>query len=249
MNNQYNIELYKIYSKLHEKLPVLVDTENKKNDNPTEWATNPLFLYADDDYINSEIKIMLFGKETNSWHDKNKLPYGSREDFIVDDIINLHYGFPVRTFKRSVFFRGFSLLINKIEGMNRTRKIGFMWNNLVKMGMQKRGFPHKLYPGVIKPHLNTIIPEEIKILKPNFLVFFTGPDNYDKVLNDIFNNPKRNKIANFNERQLCEIEIPRISKALRTYHPNYLFKTGNDNVDKYYDCIATEITNGIKRIK
>ena len=117
------------------------------------------------------------------------------------------------------------------------------------MGMQKKGFPQKLYPNVIKPYLNGIILKEIEILKPQFIVFFTGPDEYDKVLDDVFSKPKRKSIGNFNERHLCEIEIPDIKKAIRTYHPNYLFRTGNENVNKYYDCIVNEITTVIKNTK
>jgi hypothetical protein len=41
------------------------------------------------------------------------------------------------------------------------------------MGVNKKGFPYALYENIVKENFNRIIREEIDILKPDYIVFFT----------------------------------------------------------------------------
>jgi len=129
MDFKHNIDLYYIYHDLHEKLTIVADEENLKITDPAERASNPLFLRVDDAYVNAEIKIMIFGQEIHGGN--NSLPYGKREDFIVDDVLDQYHGLDMRGIKKSIFSRGFGLLMNKLEDMNKDKYFGVIWNNLV----------------------------------------------------------------------------------------------------------------------
>jgi hypothetical protein len=107
----------------------------------------------------------------------------------------------------------------------------------------KPGFP-VFYEEMVKPYLNELIIKEIELLTPDYIVFFTGP-KYDTVLNDVFNYPAIDKIRNFDERELCEIKISGVRKCFRTYHPNYLNRTGIKEkiLNKILNLINTDIIN------
>jgi hypothetical protein len=76
--------------------------------------------------------------------------------------------------------------------------------------------------------------QEIDILKPDFLVFLSGP-KYDTYINDIFGNPQKKAIAGFNENELCECAIPTVKKAVRTYHPAFLHR---NNLERSYNDLS-----------
>jgi hypothetical protein len=115
----------------------------------------------------------------------------------------------------------------------------------------KYDFPKPFYEKIIKPYLNKLILTEVEILKPDYIVFFMGPNrNYQDVLDNMFNIPTRLRVDGFDERQLCEIKIPNIKKSFRTYHPRYLFnlKKSNDgkDIDTYFKKIINSIMQDIK---
>jgi hypothetical protein len=232
-----NKELFSLYSGLD--IYKLIDDYNSKFSDEAENTAYPLFLKANETYINSDVKLLIFGKETNGWGGT----YGS--GVCVDDITNVYdeffnsgdcyaYG--------GQFWNGIKYFMNLLQEKNKDKKISYLWNNIVKIGYDKEGFPYNFYENIVKPYLNNIITKEIEILKPDFVLFFTGPNSdngpYDNVLNEVFNNPQRKPVDGFTERQLCEIVIPNVKKSFRTYHPNYLYR---NNIDTYFEKIINEI--------
>ena len=148
------------------------------------------------------------------------------------------------------FWNMVKYFINEIIIKNKEKKIGYLWNNLVKAGKDSKGFPWNWYEEIIKPNFNKLILKEIDILKPDYIVFFTGPNSsngpYDNVLDHIFSNPNRKKVSGFNDNELCEIEIKNVKKSFRTYHPTYLLRNNKerpykDFIKKIVDEICTSI--------
>jgi hypothetical protein len=232
--------------RLYEKVDVfgIVDEYTNNLADETDNAVYPLFLKSSEEYETADVKIMIFGKETDGWGGT----YGTGVS--VNEIMNVYNEFFLSEYCYSYggqFWNGVKYFINTLKEKNQGKKISYLWNNIVKIGYDKMGFPYNFYDTIVKPHFNEIIVKEIEILMPDYIVFFTGPDSqngpYDSVLNNIFSTPVRKVIEGFTERQLCEIIIPNVKKSFRTYHPKFLFM---NNIDKYCSKIIEEITKDIK---
>ena len=80
-----------------------------------------------------------------------------------------------------------------------------------------------------------VLPYEIKVLKPNVIVFLTGP-NYDSRIEKTFNdwhaidsNLKFIEVPGYSIRQFARIEHPVLPfHTYRTYHPKYLLLKNTD---------------------
>jgi hypothetical protein len=249
---QHDNELERLYKKAEKDLLDNVEEYNKSQKDKSYCATLPLFLRSHDWYENSEIKIMIFGQETNGWYEMyqhgktiEEIRYKYAEFFISGYCYNEY----CRKY-RSHFWKGIKEIINLLEKKSTGKRIGNLWNNLVKMGYNGRGknFPKKFYSELVKPHLNNLIAKEIEILKPDYIIFLTGP-GYDWILKDVFGTLDKKKVEGFLDRELCEIIIPNVKKSFRTYHPTYLYGWGKKKhiKDKIFNKITEEITQESRR--
>jgi hypothetical protein len=85
-----------------------------------------------------------------------------------------------------------------------------------------------------------VIPDEMSILKPNVVLFLSGP-HYDDVIHENFGEVGYAPLPPYKERQLAKFsipEIPSIELAFRTYHPCYLSING---IKSYFSAIINEI--------
>jgi hypothetical protein len=242
-------ELYKLYHDFDDKIYGLIKDKNKLIKNKKDKLVYPLFIYPTDEYINADVKIIIFGKETNGWYGI----YGSNDDVDVCSIMdnyNDFFGTKYCYTYGGQFWNMIKYLINKIKEDKKEKKIGYLWNNLIKAGIDGKGFPWNWYKEIIEPNFNELIPRELEILKPDFIIFFTGPNSsngpYDSVLDRIFGKPNRNKIKGFSNNELCEIEIHNVIKSFRTYHPTYLLRNNKKKPYKIYiEKIVEEISKSI----
>jgi hypothetical protein len=253
----------------------LADEHNSKQSDINKKAAWPLFIKSNGGYEQADIKLLVFGQETGGWPaGGNPPPYSSNitiEDVLkkYDDFFNLKKCYGWEDYLG--FWTGIEKFIetfkNKIFELNNKINVDYLWNNIVKMGLYNNGtgyqrFPSPFYEKIIKQYLNNIIPREVEILKPDYIIFFYGNNYneekpfyerkengsfdypYDDVLDDIFGKPKRSDISKFFQNQLCEIIIPNVKKSFKTYHPRYLLI--KNYFDKYISKIITEITVYIK---
>jgi hypothetical protein len=238
--------LYELYEKIEEDLYNSVEMENAKIADDKFKAANPLFLALPNDeymseYLKADIKLMIFGMETNGWGGIYG-QYEDRLDTIIDDYTEYFCGL-VTDPKRPIF-RGSKCVIDRLHTkIGGNKSIEYIWNNIVKMGYAGKNLGNYHFPAifynrydVIKKYLNPLIPKEIEILKPDYIVFFTGP-KYDFIIDDVFQKPKRILIDGFDQNDLCEIVIPNAKKAFRTHHPHNTKKP----MQQYYEKIADEI--------
>ena len=201
-------------------------------------ATNPLLIKIGEEYIDAKMKIMFFGQETNSWHlemDGTGKFHGE-----IEPLLQLYKKFYLKKGCYSYggqFWNGINRFKQQIK-KHELHTSGLIWNNVVKIGRCGKGTPNKEILNIQKRNFK-VIEKEIEILKPDFLVFFSGP-NYDHLINEMVAPTKFTPIKNFNERQLCTLETSFGVKAFRTYHPNYLWRNG---IDKYLDAIIYEMKN------
>jgi hypothetical protein len=234
-----NEALFSLYSQLN--VFNIVDEYNKTAEDDYKTAC-PLFIKSNEGYEKASKKLMIFGQETNG--SLSPIPYSS--SISVDKIMKGYEDF--FSGKRCYtygghFWDGVKLFITKLQEKCPNEKVDYIWNNIVKMGYngEKKNFPDRFYDTIVKPKLNELINKEIDILKPDYIVFFTGPD-YDRILNDVFGTLEFKPVNDdFTERQLSTFIIPSVKKAFRTYHPRYLCFEGRDFKDKIYDKIIEEI--------
>ena len=199
-----------------------------------EKPTNPLLLSInEEEYQAADIKIMVYGQETNDWE-------GSFQNEIektltyYDEFLNQgecwNYG--------GQFWNGVSRFISLLQEKYPNKKISIVWNNLVKIGKyNEKGFPPDYIYEAEKMNFD-VAKEEIKILQPSIVLFLTGP-NYDSVIHDNFGGLAFSKIpSNFSERALAKVSMLGIPFAFRTYHPNYMWR---NDINAYFEAIIDKI--------
>ncbi|CAB1221344.1 hypothetical protein [Acinetobacter bouvetii] len=190
--------------------------------------TAPLLLKFPDDYFKSENKrIMFFGQETRGWQNKidNELPSIEKimnvyQRYFIENNMKYRDQKTKKMISRSSFRSG---IVNLRGGLKkRNLSIDLIWNNINKIGRhgEKVGVNSRVRE--IEFEKFNVIPQEIELLKPNFLIFFTGPYRDKEILNK-FPNLTIEKHLKFSSKELvlvknAEGEIV----GLRTYHPNYL---------------------------
>lgn len=195
---------------------------------------NPLLIYVDDEesYKNADIRLMIFGQETNNWY--------SEREVSIENIQNLYDGF----FNGGEcwdyggqFWNGVKRFLTELKKKYSNKKIQLVWNNIVKIGKQDdKGFPPDYIYEIERTHFD-VITDELDILKPNIVLFLTGP-NYDSVIVDNFGALEYKPVAPFSQRQLSMLQLFDIPFVFRTYHPNYLWR---NDINSYFGAILNSI--------
>jgi hypothetical protein len=227
---------------LHTKAPAGV---YQKRSDDADWMdifngdaepgpTNPLLLRIDkeDEWLSADLRIMIFGQETNDWE---KQPDKSMEHL---------YGVYDRFFNKGecwsyggAFWRGVSRFTDILAKKFPDRQTRYVWNNIVKVGKcEEKGRPPINIQEAEDEYFH-VIPDEVKILKPNIILFLTGP-KYDDAIRKNFGELEYAGIPPYTERQLAKISIPETDFAGRTYHPNYLWR---NDINAYFNAIVNEI--------
>lgn len=239
-NKRDNVQkiLLEKYQEIRKSL--LEDNKNKVNDDKMEKMTNPLFLDIPKTYFDAKFKIMIFGQETNGWGDGN-LNQNTVER-LMEQYCKFHQN-SVSFFQNSnkynvIFFRAFrkiSSLLDKKFGNGNSEVI---WNNIVKIGKHKgKGLPDKEIMEWQEP-LYELIRFEVELLKPDVVIFFTGPD-YEQYIKKAFGDISYEPIQDYAQQKLTFIKSTHLPvNSIRTYHPGYLNRI-KDN--KYIEAIVESI--------
>ena len=239
MKNKINEQLFLLYSSkwsnLSHKLNSVI-----KDENSLSIPTSPLFLCVDEEkYEKSAIKIMFFGQETNGWIENENCYYNGKDSdlkYLMDGYYDFFYN--GRCWKHGgQFFNGIKLFQKMMAEKFKNISIHYTWNNIIKIGKAEGiGRPPMNIYEIEREHFS-VIKDEINILKPDIIVFFTGP-YYDKVITDNFGKLDFSALAPFSARQLSKINFHNIKKAVRTYHPNYLWR---NDIGKYFSTIINSL--------
>jgi hypothetical protein len=173
----------------------------------------PLLMHCwEKEYLNSNFKILFIGQETYSWAGD-----------IVTDINN-----EVNRYKQFVNMEVSTPFWNCIyrinEQLNQNQNNNFQWTNISKFCNVKPPYPlsFDVHTKTVE-HFN-VLKEEIEILKPDVIIFFSGHSYDDKI--EIQFKENLEFLSVFDE--IPKIELARIKGSClpehtyRTYHPNYL---------------------------
>jgi len=228
-----NQQLLDLYSSKWDKLSFELQSVHDNLELDIKPA-NPLLLYVDDEvkYNESEIKIMIFGQETNGWFEEKDVSI-EKLQILYDEFFNKGEAWTYG----GQFWNGVNRLIKSLQQKYPEKKIKLIWNNTVKIGKKKeKGMPPD-YIYEIERNFFRVIPQEVQILKPNIIIFFSGP-NYDNIIKDNFGEMNYQTCSLFSSRELGMVEFPGVQNCFRTYHPNFLFR---NNIDDYLESIVESI--------
>lgn len=221
-----------------------------ETDHPQKAApSHPYFISPPRDYKDSKYKVMVVGQETRGWYCHDGFIF-TNKNATVDQLLNQH----AKGFKDAnnfgwggTFARGCKHLrkqLTKELGCD-SSQMSFIPNNVLKVGKHEgNGRPCRcVIQWQREAGCMDLLREEIsKYYKPTHLVFFTGP-TYDQYLDEVFpelHHARANEEIS-NRQQMAVLSSPTLEgiKAVRTYHPGYLSRTGN--FDSYIAAIAKSL--------
>ncbi len=218
-----NIELKRLYKEAKPQLAKRIRSIVTNGTCPK--PANPLLLSVPDEdaYRSADIRVMLFGQETNEWFGE----FGSR----LDSLMNTYEGFfgsQIGVYEGSRYPGSFWNVLHEYAnaiGDTTGLYVQFMWNNLLKVGKAtSEGKPCDEIIDAVLEDFN-VIHQEIEILAPDIVIFFTGP-NYDSIVDRVFPDTFYTRInSRWDTRQLSLLDSPALpALSFRTYHPNYLYR-------------------------
>ena len=182
-----------------------------------EGLSNPQFMKIPQEYERADCKLLIVGQQTNGWGVGSK-DAGFGADLgndPADELMSLYQRFELgRKYTKSPFWVASHKIYKALNPQGEPE--GFAWSNLVKID-QNRFRPAFEYENIVSKC--ELLQAECKLLKPDVVVFFTGPD-YDPRLLMTFPGLQMSPVI---ERALFVLEHEALpAHSYRTYHPNYL---------------------------
>ena len=229
-HNAMSDALYELYSSRW-------DDFREKIQSKAESAM-PFLIVPTNAYCMSEKRIMIVGQETDSWAGE---VYDFPEEQNPCNVLKVYDRFVNRGGYNSPYW-DFIRAIKDASPPN----INFVVNNVVKIGKKSDVGCDDFINDLTLEHMN-LLPQELEILKPDMILFLTGP-NYDHRIEAVFGKFKTEKAeANLSARefaklQFCENEMP---PSYRCYHPAYLRRS--KNFDRYLEIINDIIKKTINK--
>ena len=118
---------------------------------------------------------MIFGQETWNWH---KFSTPIKESMSRYESF-LQHNNPYKGYKKSAFWKGFNYFKKELDSSFKDKKTTYIWNNISKIGRNdsKTGVTSDIRK--LERNYFNVIKEEIAILNPDIVIFFTGGRDND----------------------------------------------------------------------
>jgi len=220
--------MQKLFSIYQEKFKILDEHLYQYNLNvlnPENKATNPFCITIPEDYETYTNKIMIFGQETNKWC--RECGDGGVYSNSLEESLDIYKKF----YLSGDFFRYRGPFSNEFKRIRReitkSKNAVFLWNNINKIGRMGKGNIHEI--NQIQFEYFQPIRDEIQLLKPNILVFLTGP-NYDFFIENNIGKFRQTLISDSIWQMHFEDENLKSITSLKTYHPNALYLQGKNKI-------------------
>lgn len=227
MTNQHLLELYK----RHETAIFEIKSQCKVKDK--KGMNGPYLIEPNNAYWNANTKVAFVGQETNGWKTKECYTESSISEQMTK-YKNFNLG---ETYK----YKGgpFWSVIRKIEDALTGSTLSSAALNLNRYDQGKKS--PSLENQAILSSLDFLLLEELKLIAPNVIIFFTGP-RYDARVKSLLKiQSPMIEMNGFSRRQLCQLETPALTSMIfRTYHPNYLRRAGleKDVIEAISDAVS-----------
>ncbi|OYQ77959.1 hypothetical protein B9T19_09290 [Ignatzschineria sp. F8392] len=203
-------------------------------------CTSPLLIQVDESRWQADtFKVMIFGQEVRGWKldsyqaVEQQLANGGIERYLEELLAAYSRYFyhkeSQKARSRSIFMKAFSRIkkVLKQQPSLQGRKIHLLWNNINKIARDKRrsGMTQTLRDLEAQHFL--IAEQEIEILKPDLILFLTGPSRVRDIKSHFkgvevkrkgLSNPKKKRPRNM---WYAQLQHPILGRSLILYHPRY----------------------------
>ena len=227
--------------------------------------------YVDESWwTDADLKVMVFGQEALNW----PIPVSDDGTQIQsDDFVELYQRFYSDNYKGQYFLTdsdnhlaknkffsmGFNGIMSGIKDFvlgeqYSDKKVAYLWNNISKLSVGgRKGVDSGIHD--LEIEYFHVIPQEIEILKPDVLIFLTGPgqNTYYSYIQDNFNvKGSPIPLAGNDIDAVAKLDIEGVSLAYKTYHPTAT-KDGDRGITdaekwKYYHAILDDMKEHIHDI-
>ena len=241
MKKSINQKLEELYNAKWENFSKAL-TNIVEDDNYIIKPTNPLLLkHRDcDAYENAEIRIMIIGQETNGWGYYEDGFFYNEMDEISEMYSEFYSGYKFEE-HRGFFKNHFNSFLKLLKEKYPEKKASCFWNNVIKVGKANDKNTPPEYILEIEQKYFSVLKEEIEIIKPNIVLFYTG-HAYDKYILHHFPELIKEDICGFNSSEVQLFKIDNVDFVFRTPHPQGLHFQGKERYNMIYDKIISEIT-------
>jgi hypothetical protein len=219
--------LYELYA---EKID---DLNNAIRKNKEFLLAHPHLIHVDEEECKKSIKVMIFLQRMDGEWFSKELDEEETHPFYkgnLRDHMKLYTKFsPHDGNKGKTAGHAMDYLRRQLTGRYKNEKFYFIWNNLVKIGTKDESIISNKRYKIEQEHF-LVIEEEIKIIKPEIIIFLTGTSHrYENKFNAIFNHPPRTLIVDNGEVQIARLTMPRfpfVKHAYKTHCPGARIKGG-----------------------
>lgn len=211
-----NEELKKLYERHFDRAVKAIPKDEK--------ISSPLLIkIREEKYKKSDKKVMIVGQETFGWQKE----FGSKpiEDLMAeyDSYLNNN----IRGRDKRAFWKAFHDFEKKLKTHYKGEQLYFFWDNIVKVG---RANSKGMTKGIrdFEREYFSVFSQEVEILKPDIVIFLTGPDrdndikyNFNNITFDKLGYPSivKDKRNYKTPSKIVSDKLPK--KTIRLYHPNY----------------------------
>lgn len=238
-----NKQLQELYASKWELLCKALDENGL-----TGYEYNPLLLRVDDpeDFAGADIRVMIFGQDMSSgnWYEYDR---HAPLEICMDSIKTFDNALgAVKNGKRQSkgMGGGMNQFINMFNHRNEGKKVRYVWNDIAKMGRELMGNDKREILSRIENEYFPVIKDEINIIKPDIILFFTGNEPYweSRLQHSLgIDSNSYKPVAQWNISHIAQVELPcttypSVKYAFRTYHPCYFKGRG-----ERYEAIINEI--------
>ena len=262
--NLYGSRLPELYAAVE---PLFSDPEAVK-------PALPLLIELNDDesYENADLRVMIFGRETNNWNDtreRSHCPYGtynfnlSTPEDVLCEIKGRHidgepeiygmgdiyhaYCYENNGVGKTIFTRRCNQLVNILRERMGDAAVEAVWNNVSKIGCGGTDFGRCCRKPTaeirdIELTYFNVVADEVKILRPDVIIFLTG-FGADREIKEIFGLRDRDFTPVKDGLFLDRIDIPGVRYAARTIHPS---RQSRENLSKHFDALIDDIISVVK---
>lgn len=184
------------------------------NLHPKEKMNGPFLISSSMQYERSPLKVAFIGQETRGW---------ARSKEVIEQVekyASFEYG---KRYYASPFWN----TIRKIEKALGITPYSSAWLNINRYDQNKKRPSEENLQKLSE--LDFILREDLIILQPDILILFTGP-KYDERIRSLLE-ASFTRPDGFKSRQASLISSSKIpcKRIYRTYHPNYLRRSGLEN--------------------
>ena len=244
------------------------EEREKAQEADANWYAKKADAEHEEWYTKADIKIMFFGREPNWWvryDEEGEAPADvGKVMSVYEDYLDDNYNAAdAHFYKEGIDHRNRFLLfgVNGIMSGIREllkdfsdKRISLVWNEISKLSKRKGGggkavnaFEHS-----IEKKYFHVIPEEIKILRPDIVVFLTGPkEKYCDYIRENFNIiGEPIAISGLSTNDVEKLQIEGVKLAYLTHHPGYMPK--EEKADDFhwtlYNAILADIKENIDKL-